>query len=409
VPKGPRFAAFAPEPDAGDDVPFAEERSVSPPPVKAEQTAKPEPVVTTYAFKDALAGTGTIPQPVDEFAHVSPTPQVAPLADIPRAEHVPPAKLAPLDAVPVATAPVVEEAKAASQEELYQYRLSDAERKPYRPPPLPENPLWTGVWNFAWQGSSIKMFLWQTLGFTVLLLQFGLLALCIRSWDPAGGSNSVLAGMGLIFIGISALFVILQAGSYAAACTLKVVEETANGEHEIPGPDGSWKEWLVSLFRLGLVMFFGLLPCGLLSLCFGPIGGTFVSLALWPAIFNTFFLSVLGGSSMFSLLHGPTLEKLGAKFGVAMKMYLWTLVLLSVITGVMWLTVGVSAIFALVGGALTAACCLTYARVMGRVGSLLLADEVKARKKRRKKRNKNFRPDVPMPEGAPEPAADDQK
>jgi hypothetical protein len=392
VPAPPRPEAKKPEPKPKPPVTgprFAlpsEEKADAPAAAPAGEPPE-EPAISIYNFKDAPPGVSPLTLAggeVGEFDYIKPSPQVAPLPEpppkAPEAVRVPP---------PVAqVAPEQEEVKPASQEELYQYRLSEAERKPYRTPKPPDSPLWTGVWNFAWQPSSLTMLIWLVLGLTVLALQVALFAVCARMWNPEGGAGNVLPGVGMIFIGFSTLLVVLMIGSYAAACLFKIIEETAAGENDIAGPDGGLRVWYPHLFRLSFLMLCGMVACGLFGFCMPALAASLMLLFLWPAVFNTFLLSAMAADSWWILLHGKVLEQLGAKLRVMLALYVWTFVLSAIVMGAWYVATSVSWLFAFVAGPVLAVSCLTYARVVGRVGLLITAEERKGKKKKKRKKKK---------------------
>jgi DNA-directed RNA polymerase subunit RPC12/RpoP len=394
---GPRFAMPTPEP---------------PPELPPSQPAKPaptaSPAIGLYNFQDAPPGAGTAivhDQPVGEFDHVHPAPQIAPLPEPPPPTKAPPlAKLAPPDTeIPPLPS---DETKPASMEELYSYRLTDAESKPYRAPKPPDKPLWSGVWDFGWRLSSLKMLTWLVIGFTILAIHFALLGWCVSKWDPDGGFTSNIGpGLVFIFVGISTALVGFLLGCYASACFFKVIEETAAGENDITGPEGGLALWMGRLFQLGYLILCGMVVCGLFGFCMGKVAGSLMLLFLWPAVFNTFLLSAMAAEHWWMIINTKVLEKLADKFKVMLALYAWTFVLLGIVIGTWSLALAVSAICVILAGPALAISCLVYARVVGRVGLLLTQEkkEKKRKKKKRKKAQEGAQPDGGDTETAGEP------
>jgi hypothetical protein len=301
--------------------------------------------------------------------------------------------------------PAAEEQTPASMEEMYSYRLTEAETKPYRAPKPPDKPLWSGVWNFAWRPSSLKMLVWLTLGCTILAVFAAFLGWAVGQW--ADGSK-MLAGLIFIFVGIGTAMMGFLLGSYSAACFFKIIEETAAGENDIVGPEGGLGSWIGQFLQLGFLVFCGMVVCGLFGFCMGKVGGAIMLLFLWPAVFNTFLLSAMASESWWVIINSKVLSKLADKFGVLVSLYAWTFVLLGIVIGTWSLMLSVSAVFLVLAGPVLAMAALVYARVVGRVGMLITASDKPEKKKRKKKKRRKAAEPVAADTGEDEADAEQE-
>ena len=194
-----------------------------------------------------------------------------------------------------------------------------------------------------------------------------------------GGSQfGILGGA---FLGLPAMWIGLWTCSYAAACCLPIVSDTAAGMNRIANwPDPVWNEWMAQLIYVayiaGEAMLIGYAAGLIAELLGGPawIVWTATAFLLYPII----QLSSLEADSVFVPVTRPILRTLIACWWGWLAFYSLSGMLLSACIGLAiagWIWSPFPAAIAL--GPLVAASLLIIARLLGRLAwraSLLSED-----------------------------------
>ncbi len=232
-----------------------------------------------------------------------------------------------------------EPVRIPSREEVEARREREQQRQTYRPPPvealpvpaagaLPElrtgfiesqaqirrerdapPPNWTffsRVYTLPWHAEMWGRWVGLSLGLTAMTL----LGALIVSLTQQAGSPMYLF---IAFLGLPMVWITLWTVSYAAACCLVIIEDTANGNDRIVSwGEQNWREWLLKMAFLGaqwlLAVVVGDLTARTLSLAGVPFLPTLVTVT-WIA-FPVFLLSTLEGNSVFTPLTWPILRSL---------------------------------------------------------------------------------------------------
>ena len=248
--------------------------------------------------------------------------------------------------------------------------------------PPPVRPFVSGVFGFPFQGSVVGQWLVLTCCFSF----FALLALVMVSLYQAAAS--LISGIGA-FIVLPAFWIGLWTFSYAAACSLIVVEETAAGNNEIRDwMEGGWKEWVWDLFYVGYV---AALPMAFAWPIVKLAGRTYADAAIPLAIvefvlFPIFLLSALEQDSPWFPMSPPILSSLFKAMGGWFAFYCMSALVAAACGGLVYFAVGnVSFGLAFVIGPTFAAAMLIYARLLGRLGWVILDRVPNTRHERPKK------------------------
>ncbi len=235
--------------------------------------------------------------------------------------------------------------------------------------PPPERPFVSGVFGFPFQGSVIGQWLVLACCFSF----FALLALVMISLYQAAAS--LVSGIGA-FIVLPAFWIGLWTFSYAAACSLIVVEETAAGNDEIRDwMEGGWKEWVWQLFY---VVYVAALPMAIAWPIVKLAGRTYAEMALPLAVvefflFPIFLLSALEQDSPWFPISPPILSSLFKAIGGWCAFYCMGVLVAVACGALVYFAVGnVSFGLAFVMGPVFAAAMLIYARLLGRLGWVIL-------------------------------------
>ncbi len=260
------------------------------------------------------------------------------------------------------------------------------------PPPPPEWPMFSGVFNFPWYMDSVGYWAVISLGFVLTFLLLGFMF-----YAAAHVGLIAFRALALPTIALS-----LLTTAYAFACCLKVIEETACGWDSVDIEVGiDWKEWgwcwlyvMVLLTEAALIGALVWVPFSWLS-SVNPVTaplvsavGTLVSVFVALVIFPIFLLSAMAaGSAWLPLAISKVTGTMGAQWLVWLLFYLET----GAIT-VAWCAVTVASDFVpwlapFVSGPALAAAMLIYARLLGRlalcIGEDILAEEKASKEKRR--------------------------
>jgi DNA-directed RNA polymerase subunit RPC12/RpoP len=187
----------------------------------------------------------------------------------------------------------------------YLEALAEIRREKIDPPPR-----WTffsGVFLFPWSPGVLSRWAFLSVGFTVLgLLLSGVVAL----FSGASGNG----GVAIAFLVLPAIWIMLWTFSYAAACCLPVLTDTAAGMDRIANwPEPVWNEWMARLFYVGFISVPAIaLGYGVGASCALLLGDEYWF--VWPVtsflLCPIFLLSSLETTSPFVLLSLPILRSL---------------------------------------------------------------------------------------------------
>lgn len=255
---------------------------------------------------------------------------------------------------------------------------------------VPAPPNWTffsGVFSFPWRTDVVVRWAWMSFGLLVLSL-FAAMGLVMLG-GVQGGAVPVASGGALAFFALPMIWLTFWSGSYAVACFLCVVEETASGNDRISEwPEPHWKEWFAKLIYL---MSVGIIPlvlsygAGKLSeFCGGPFW--IVMGATGLLLFPINLLSALDANSVWVPFTSSILLSLfrlwwGWLTVLVLSALIWGAWVASVIGGLQ-LNEFATALWT---GPLLAAVILIQARLLGRL--VWRASTTPRKSKRKKKRD----------------------
>lgn len=128
-------------------------------------------------------------------------------------------------------------------------------------PEPPRWPLFSGIYSFPWRADVIGRWTLTTLG---LLATNGVAWFAFAGLFSGGDARSAVTGAGALSTVV--FFFSLWTFSFAAACLLVVVEETAEGADKIDGwPGSDWREWIFKLLYVLQVGFLAVMAGYLVS------------------------------------------------------------------------------------------------------------------------------------------------
>lgn len=235
---------------------------------------------------------------------------------------------------------------------------------------VPDPPRWTffsGVFSVPWRDEAFIRWLYQSIGFTILLL---IIVETLGVYSSKFGTTH--NGIVLILVGISLFWIGLWTASYSAACGVAVLESTGGGLDRIEGwPEPNWKEWMVDLLYLSWI---GAIP---MSLSYGLMRLTELwgprLIWVWPLAFFVMYpislLSALEANSIWVPLTMPILASLWRWWWAWGLFYILTGLLLGGLAAFMGFALATSHAYVVILLApLVPAVWLIYCRLLGRLG-----------------------------------------
>jgi hypothetical protein len=256
--------------------------------------------------------------------------------------------------------------------------------------------LWLGIYAFPWRLSNIQV--WINLSICMILLALWSCGFAGVAWLMSSdegqfvGMNLILwRAIGYVFISLCVLTFLTCL--YPAACFMTAVEDTANGNDDVAWPDLAWYEFLRSL--IFLMWIFGcclviaalvLLPIALmLSLPAALWWAGVVALAV--LLFPIPLLSAMIAGMPWILIHPTLLVRLVTRPLAGLSLYVHTSVLMLPCLGLgFWMLWGPQWWLIPIVGLVWSTSFLCYVRALGQVGWVLVADERKKKKLKKKKR-----------------------
>lgn len=259
--------------------------------------------------------------------------------------------------------------ESAGKGGAYLDRMADYRREALPKPP--DHVFFSNVFNLPWRGRTLWKWLFLSFGCTVMgTLVAGLIYVATTMSGPA-----VLA---LAFLILPLIWVSVWTLSYAAACGVTVIEDTAAGNDEIVNwMDPNWREWAIQLMS---VAYLGLLcaPFGyfvawsvFLTTGFFWIPYATILFLMYPII----LLSALEADSVMLPYSQPVLQSLYKLPGAWAQFYglsaLTVVLPLLLFAGLALVALPLACIAT---APVFAAAILIYARLLGRLGwSMMIA------------------------------------
>jgi DNA-directed RNA polymerase subunit RPC12/RpoP len=263
-------------------------------------------------------------------------------------------------------------------------------------PPAAEPPRWwfaSGVFTFPWRLSALGH--WLTL--SMFLVPLCVLAAAAASLSS--GLNKFGSSL-LVYLIVPLVWVFVWSMSYAAACAMSIMQDTAAGEIDVTQwPEEGWRERIAPLVYIAFEFFLGAAlaaalgwPIGLLA---GPLWGGIATFLVTAVTFPFFLLSALEADSPmtpYSPVILGSLPKLWWAWGaVAFE----SLAVAAFVAGLGLLAALWSPLAAFaIAPPLLAAMMFIVARLYGRLAWRI--GELEAEKERRKKKKKK-KPRTPLP------------
>lgn len=276
-------------------------------------------------------------------------------------------------------------AEPARAEVKHELLLVQSER-PEEPPP-PEMPYWwlvSGVLTFPWQMSSLSC--WTTL--SMFLVPLGVVIGAIAYLINGLHQGSMVVA----FLIVPTAWTLLWSMSYAAACALGIMQDTAAGLYDVDQwPEGSWRDRIGPLAYVALQLILGAAAASALAfpvgLFFGTLWGGLLAAALTAFTFPFFLLSALEADSPMAPYSPVILGSLPKLWWAWLFVGLESLGVFAAVGALTALAALASPPLAVVAGAqLLAAGMFIVARLYGRLAWRI--GEWEAEKKRRKKKRK---------------------
>lgn len=232
------------------------------------------------------------------------------------------------------------------------------------PPPPPKLFLISGVFTFPWHRDAILRWFFLSCGFAIVGV-VPMLAVVLT------GGIGIGTWLVLAFAALPMIWVLIWTGSYAAACGLHVLEDTAAGSPRVlEWPEPNWRDWAGQFFYLAYLALMSSAPGYVIDKFFGGIPG-YPGLATAASVWFGFPICLLSSiTSVFAWMpiSWPIVRSLVTSGWCWLAFYVE-----SALLGAAWLVpllIGIGeapVLMILLNGPVLAAVCLIYARLLGRV------------------------------------------
>jgi hypothetical protein len=179
------------------------------------------------------------------------------------------------------------------------------------------------------------------------------------------------SGVTLAFFALPQIWLTIWTLSFAAACGLRVLEDTAAGNNLVrEWPEPNWRDWAAQLIYVGYLAIVAAClgyGAGRAAEEFGAPGvlvGSVTGAVLWPIL----LLSSLEANNIWVPFSWPVLRSLGRSWWAWLLFYVESSVLLGIYVGLLWYGFGLQPLLAVLAtGPLLAALFLIEARLLGRL------------------------------------------
>lgn len=245
-------------------------------------------------------------------------------------------------------------------------------------PPPPTRPFIEGVWTFAFRPASFLALFWLSVGFTLVGLLATIMVLCADTGGAALLGIAIGAPLSVGFF--------IWSGTYAANGFLAVVEETAAGADRITWPGGA--QLAEGFGKLAYLVWVGAVAGVVVALpwllLLNAAEGSLVWMGLaflpWALLFPVFLFSSMAASSRMLVLEPRTLAAFFKNPRVFGILLVSTVLLFGPALVLTYLALSrMNFPAALVAGVLWAVGFMTYARLLGRAGYVLMRGDKRRR------------------------------
>ncbi|MBT4864150.1 MAG: hypothetical protein HON53_03385 [Planctomycetaceae bacterium] len=207
-----------------------------------DDSSQPAPTLAPFTKVICRICNARLHPEVREKAYQLPCPDCHEPVDVPALKDVPQEPLRKREPRKIGSYKKDEAIVRPKLQTSYLEVQAEIRREVIEPPPR-----WTffsGVFTFPCRPGVLQRWGLLSLGFTVLSLLIVLLIMLI-------GGGSSFGVVGAAFLGLPTIWIMLWSLSYAAACCLPVVTDTAAGMDRIANwPDPLWNEWMAQLLYL---------------------------------------------------------------------------------------------------------------------------------------------------------------
>ena len=252
------------------------------------------------------------------------------------------------------------------------------------PPDVPHWWLASGVFTFPWRRSAASNWLTLAMFFVPLFVLLAAGAYLIEGLSLGSTAVAMLI--------VPTVWTFVWSMSFAAECTLGIVEGTASGEDDVTRwPEGTWRDRIGPLVYVAFEVFLGMAAASLLALPIGLLcGQVWMGLAVFLLATITVPLALLSALEADSpmtpyspVILGSLVKLWWAWSAVAIE----SIAVLVAAAGLTLLSALASPVLAIfVAAPLLAAAIFIIARLYGRLAWRI--GELEAEKKRRKKKKK---------------------
>jgi DNA-directed RNA polymerase subunit RPC12/RpoP len=232
------------------------------------------------------------------------------------------------------------------------------------PPPPPKWFLISGVFTFPGHRDVILRWVFLSCGFSAVGVIPGL------AWKLTEGVELV-RWIVMAFAALPMIWMLIWSGSYAAACGLQVLEDTAAGNQSIlEWPEPNWRDWAGQFFYVAYLVLMSAAPGYAIDKLLGGVPG-YPGLATAASVWFAFpvcLLSSINSIFVWMPISWPIVRSLVTSWWCWLAFYFE-----SALLGAAWLVplvVGLEIAPVLtmsLNGPVLAAVCLIYARLLGRV------------------------------------------
>jgi hypothetical protein len=268
---------------------------------------------------------------------------------------------------------------------------------PAEPPPA-DPPRWwfaSGVFTFPWRRSALGNWLTLSMFLVPLVMFLGAGAYLMYGLNKFGSSL-------LAYLIIPLAWSFVWSMSYAAACAMSIMQDTAAGEDDVTQwPEESWRERIAPLVYIAFEFFLGAALAAALGwpigLMFGPLWGGLTVFVLTSVTFPFFLLSAMEADSPMTPYSPVILGSVPKLWWAWLLVGFESLLVVPFVAGLALLTGLLSPVLPVfVGPPLLAAGIFIVARLYGRLAWRI--GEWEAERQRRKKKRKK-KPKSPLPAG----------